>query len=156
MTKTMQERFEQAKVLQKEIADKRINKKYKTALPLRQMKKERDGLLMEQVGLCAICEVPVSVVSKRYHLDHDHDTGEIRGVLCHGCNVGLGMFKESPERLLKAIDYLNKFRLEKFDYKIKEDYTKEEVKEIVTVWWKLFPDLIDFKYIKPNQHCNIS
>lgn len=116
----MKERFEQAKMLQKQIADKRVNKKLKQTLSVKFKAKEREGLLMEQLGLCAICEVSVSVASKRYHLDHDHDTGEIRGVLCHGCNVGLGCFKDDPRRLLKAVDYLNKFRFEKVEYTLPE------------------------------------
>ena len=40
-------------------------------------------------------------------IDHCHDTGQIRGLLCHSCNIGLGNFKDSIETLEKAIKYLN-------------------------------------------------
>jgi len=53
------------------------------------------------LGICDICgtETPLRV-------DHDHSTGEIRGHLCHDCNVGIGWFRDNPARLLKAADYL--------------------------------------------------
>jgi len=40
------------------------------------------------------------------HIDHDHETGAVRGVLCLGCNTGLGNFKDSPELMTKGIQYL--------------------------------------------------
>lgn len=62
-----------------------------------------DALLAEQGGGCAIChEVPKKVL----RVDHDHGTGEVRGLLCHQCNVGLGFFKDDPERLRSAVEYL--------------------------------------------------
>ena len=41
-----------------------------------------------------------------FHIDHDHETGEIRGVLCHNCNLALGHFQDDPEVLRAAIRYL--------------------------------------------------
>ena len=63
---------------------------------------ERYGAMHEaQDGLCAIClEAPLSVV------DHDHATGEVRKLLCHNCNVGLGFFQDRIDFLLRAADYL--------------------------------------------------
>jgi hypothetical protein len=52
---------------------------------------------------CAICSSSIPINA---HLDHDHKTGEVRGLLCPGCNHGLGKFKDDPELLLKAIEYL--------------------------------------------------
>ena len=61
----------------------------------------------DQQGMCAICgEKPNT--KRGLHLDHCHDTGIVRGLLCHGCNTGLGSFQDDPERLSKAIDYLRK------------------------------------------------
>lgn len=58
---------------------------------------------------CAICRTPFdSLPSKHVHADHDHSTGEARGVLCKNCNLGLGVFKDSPALLSAAINYLAK------------------------------------------------
>jgi hypothetical protein len=43
---------------------------------------------------------------KDRRIDHNPETGQVRGILCNSCNLGLGMFKDSPERLTFAIDYL--------------------------------------------------
>jgi thiol-disulfide isomerase/thioredoxin len=56
---------------------------------------------------CGICSSTDSGGrSKRMSLDHCHKTGKIRGILCHSCNTGLGLLKDSTEILQKAIDYL--------------------------------------------------
>ncbi|WP_324605595.1 endonuclease VII domain-containing protein [Streptomyces niger] len=62
---------------------------------------ERDALIKEQFGICPICLVPVPV-----HVDHDHKTGKVRGVLCFNCNSGLGKFQDDPDVLRRAIAYL--------------------------------------------------
>lgn len=43
----------------------------------------------------------------RIHFDHDHRTGAFRGWLCHGCNLALGLLRDSQWRLLALVDYLN-------------------------------------------------
>ena len=45
------------------------------------------------------------------HVDHCHDTGDVRGLLCNSCNTSLGGFKDDPAVLERAIDYLNKDHL---------------------------------------------
>jgi hypothetical protein len=61
-----------------------------------------ENLKDSQNGLCAICfEKP-----KRWHLDHCHSTGAVRGLLCQPCNHALGLFKDSPERIRRAASYL--------------------------------------------------
>ena len=63
-------------------------------------------ILAEQDGRCAICGGHQSKQKHRLSVDHDHATGEIRGLLCTRCNVFLGRI-ESPEGLLnKALEYL--------------------------------------------------
>jgi hypothetical protein len=64
-----------------------------------------DVLLANQGGLCAICrKVPTR---KRLCVDHDHETGQVRGLLCDNCNTGIAMLKESEEILHSAIAYLS-------------------------------------------------
>ena len=66
---------------------------------------EYESLKLKQNNLCAICNKkdtqPLSV-------DHDHSTGEIRGLLCNRCNQGLGFFKDNIENLRNAERYLIK------------------------------------------------
>jgi len=63
------------------------------------------ALLETQKGKCAICEKKPST-KRGLHIDHCHKTGQIRGLLCHGCNVGIGSLKDDPELLTKAVEYL--------------------------------------------------
>lgn len=63
-----------------------------------------EALLAEQKKRCAICRLPL----RRPHVDHKHKTKKARGLLCHGCNVGLGHFKENVKYLLSAVEYLKK------------------------------------------------
>lgn len=62
-------------------------------------------MLEEQEGLCKICQRP-QIGRKRLAIDHCHETRKVRGLLCTKCNVGLGMFGDSVERLRRAISYL--------------------------------------------------
>lgn len=64
-----------------------------------------DRLLAEQGGGCAICQArPERLASM--HVDHDHQTGRVRGLLCIDCNQGLGKFRDEPSLLLRAAVYL--------------------------------------------------
>ena len=56
-----------------------------------------------QEGRCAICVEPFP---KTPHLDHDHETGRVRALLCHRCNAGLGGFRDRPELLRGAAAYI--------------------------------------------------
>ena len=67
-----------------------------------------EELLKSQGGGCRICGRK-DVGSSRceyFHVDHDHISGKIRGLLCNGCNRGLGYLQDSPELILKALNYL--------------------------------------------------
>lgn len=65
-----------------------------------------DALLASQGGVCAICKQEPA--SRGFHVDHDHVTGRVRGLLCNRCNVALGNFRESREVILAAVDYLDR------------------------------------------------
>ena len=68
-------------------------------------REQHQSLLDSQDGVCAICRQPCGHYEE-LAVDHDHVTGVVRGLLCHGCNSGLGQFKDSVERLSSAIVYL--------------------------------------------------
>ena len=68
---------------------------------------EYDLLYEEQNQGCAICTSPTGANNKRLAVDHNHQTGEVRGLLCDDCNIGLGKFKDNPSLLAKAINYLS-------------------------------------------------
>jgi hypothetical protein len=66
-----------------------------------------DELLAAQGGVCAICGLPGQTWAERnLHVDHDHATHEVRGLLCGKCNVGIGMLGDSVEGLRNALKYL--------------------------------------------------
>jgi hypothetical protein len=64
-----------------------------------------DALIEKQGGVCVICgRTPERLAS--WHVDHCHETGVVRGILCIDCNQGIGKFHEDPARLRAAADYL--------------------------------------------------
>lgn len=66
-----------------------------------------DAMLLSQGAVCAICgSAEAGGFGGRLPVDHDHTTGEVRGLLCHDCNAGLGRFADDPDRLLAAAAYL--------------------------------------------------
>lgn len=60
------------------------------------------SLLAQQSGVCAICQTAADA----FVVDHDHDSGLVRGLLCHRCNTGLGNFRDSIDTLSRAVSYL--------------------------------------------------
>jgi hypothetical protein len=72
-------------------------------------KADYDSMLAASGG-CEICgtSTPGSKRFGYFHIDHDHATGRVRGLLCHHCNLGLGNFKDNPELMAKAITYIKR------------------------------------------------
>jgi Recombination endonuclease VII len=77
--------------------------------------KTYDEAVESQDGRCAVCrEFPPE--GKRLQVDHDHDTGQVRGLLCAGCNAALGSMRERPDaicRLAAYADYCARLRTAK-------------------------------------------
>lgn len=76
-----------------------IKRKYSITL------EEYNQILDEQNGVCAICK---KEGAPYLHVDHAHDTGVIRGLLCRKCNSGLGFFNDDMDLLQKAAEYLTR------------------------------------------------
>ena len=66
-----------------------------------------DGMFAAQDGVCAICG-EARPEERALHVDHDHETGVIRGLLCFRCNNALGDFREEYELFQRAADYLDR------------------------------------------------
>lgn len=79
-----------------------LMRKYK--LPI----KRYNQMLQEQANKCKICSYEFGQKQGDIYVDHCHTTKQVRGLLCQGCNSGLGYFKDNQDALAKAIDYLNK------------------------------------------------
>jgi hypothetical protein len=85
--------------------------------------------IASQGGVCAICRD-----GKPEHIDHDHETGQVRGVLCGPCNMGLGLFKDEPARLEAASTYLQRARFAALGVVVEEyDLTRFKI-EIAGDW----------------------
>lgn len=61
---------------------------------------------------CGICGGPPRGRWKEFHIDHDHATKKVRGLLCDPCNRGIGFLKDNPDILQRAISYLSKVKPE--------------------------------------------
>lgn len=67
---------------------------------------EYDQLLAEQNNGCAICAKTPEQNGRRLAVDHNHETGEVRGLLCSPCNQGIGLLQDNPAVVSKAAAYL--------------------------------------------------
>lgn len=65
-------------------------------------------VVQEHSDVCDICGGPPDGRWSTFTLDHCHNTGVLRGLLCSKCNRGLGFFKDNPELLKRAIQYLTR------------------------------------------------
>ena len=89
--------------------DRRLRNRYGLSL------KDFNRMLDSQNNSCMICDNKISIFEKSnlVYVDHNHTTGEVRGLLCNTCNWGIGSFKDSPYLLKKAAAYLEGFYLPK-------------------------------------------
>lgn len=78
-----------------------LSKLYGLSIP------EFDALWIKQGEACALCVKPVPEERHR-HVDHCHESGRIRGILCAGCNKALGVLGDTPESLMRAYEYVAK------------------------------------------------
>ena len=129
LLRNLPERKERARIASKKYrstkAFKEWRKKYRATNRYQEYRREKDyknkfGISINeykminenQKGLCAICGKKESFICKGrlYNLavDHNHQTGKIRGLLCHDCNQALGLFKDNVSSLKKSIQYLEK------------------------------------------------
>lgn len=75
---------------------------------------EYTKLLIEQGGVCAVCRQPETRRmgpaggTRPLAVDHDHETGEIRGLLCSRCNAALGFLNDDPALVEAALGYITK------------------------------------------------
>jgi hypothetical protein len=65
-----------------------------------------EAMLLAQGGGCAICG-RAAPEGTSLHVDHDHETGVVRGLLCFTCNGAIGMFTENDEHPTRAADYVS-------------------------------------------------
>ena len=66
-----------------------------------------DKLYSQQKGRCAICEIHQSELDYTLCVDHCHDTGNVRGLLCKKCNQGIGMLQDNFVVVMRAASYLS-------------------------------------------------
>jgi hypothetical protein len=76
---------------------------------------EYEALLVQQAGGCAICgkEPPKRGRVQRLVVDHDHETGQVRGLLCDTCNRAIGLLGDNATMLRRACEYLSRPRNER-------------------------------------------
>jgi len=85
---------------------------------------EYNLMLTEQKGKCACCGIHQNELTINFAVDHDHDTGLIRGLLCGICNTAIGKLGDNIEGLMRALNYLEKHEL------TKERKTNEHVVQV--------------------------
>lgn len=80
--------------------DKEFRKNYGISLH------DYNSMFAEQEGCCAICGTHQCCSGRMLAVDHDHSTGQVRGLLCANCNTAIGKLKDDEETILRAADYI--------------------------------------------------
>jgi hypothetical protein len=73
-------------------------------------REQYDQMVVDQNNQCAICSASPKGRFKHLSIDHCHNTGRVRGLLCATCNLVIGQMNDDPTRLQQAIEYLNKHK----------------------------------------------
>lgn len=73
-------------------------------------KESYNAILAAQGGRCGLCGDTACQSGKRMAVDHCHTTGVVRGLLCYNCNTGLGKFRDNPEVLRKAAEWIERIQ----------------------------------------------
>jgi len=73
--------------------------------------KEYNDMFVSQNGNCASCGDHQSILPRTLCVDHCHETGMVRGLLCDGCNLSLGRIKDSYEKLVLLANYIKKYKV---------------------------------------------
>ena len=95
-----------------EYREKTMSRSYKAGLKHKFGMSEEEYIKKSdaQDNRCAICGAHQLELDRRMAVDHDHETGQIRGLLCNHCNLGIGFLKDSTDLLEKAQKYLLDWR----------------------------------------------
>lgn len=90
---------------------KELNRLYQKKHKYNLTPKEYQQLILESNNRCAICNSEFDTTKQNgMNVDHSHETGKVRGLLCHNCNALLGHAHDNIEILKKAIKYLEKYK----------------------------------------------
>jgi hypothetical protein len=87
---------------ERQLVNTKLRLKHQYGLTVEQF----DKLVKEQNNKCFICDTEGGYNGKPLYVDHCHKSGQVRRLLCQHCNSGLGMFRDNPQLLLKAAEYL--------------------------------------------------
>ena len=104
------QKYEKDRRTRQKAADPQFDRRRDLWRKYRMTLEDFDAMLSAQGGGCAICGSLEPGNKGYWHIDHDHDSGHVRGILCGNCNVGLGYFRDHPEYLNRAIRYLDQKR----------------------------------------------
>jgi len=88
---------------QDKIKDYKLRKKYGISL------EDYNKIFNDQNSCCMICKTHQDELNKKLVVDHNHNTGKVRGLLCDKCNRGLGQFNDEIEIIRQALDYLSTY-----------------------------------------------
>lgn len=106
-----------------------------------------DDLYDKMCPICGECQADKHGNDLPLHMDHDHQSGRVRGLLCVSCNSGLGHFRDDPKRMLAAILYLKHFDWKEDPY-VGPFMNCEDVEEVVTYIEIMYGDLPSYDRLK--------